>query len=179
MSKLIAFFMFLFVGCTILSAIMEGGGGVVSTQLTSTIDSDDTTLSVTSTADFEDDGNVMIGSEKIAYTSKTSTTFAGCTRGEDETTARAHASGAMVYTEEASIVNNAMGFDVAATADSMGWWAVVTLPLKFMTTTLPNIIVMNYSFLTGELGIIGWFFFAMGIGLVITIALQLAGGRRI
>jgi len=39
--------------------------------------------------------------------------------------------------------------------------------------------MMNYSFLSGQLAIIGWFFFAAAAGLIITLALYLAGGRRV
>lgn len=179
MSKLTTFFIFLFIGCTILSAVMEGGGGVVSVALATTIDDDDTTLEVASTTDFLDSDWVMIGTEKISYTGRTATTFTGCTRGYDGTTARSHASGEIVYTKGASVVNNALGFNVAATADSMGWWATITIPFYFLTRSLPNIVAMNFSFLSGDLAVIGLLFFAAGAGLIITIALQLAGGRRI
>jgi hypothetical protein len=39
--------------------------------------------------------------------------------------------------------------------------------------------MMNFNFLTGNLAIIGWFFFAAGAGLIITLAISLAGGRRV
>lgn len=179
MSKLITFFVFVFLGCTMLSAIMEGGGGIVAVPLSSGIDNDDTTLSVTSTTDYLDTDYVVLDDEEILYSGKTSNTFTGCTRGYNDTTAASHASGTMIYTKSANLVNSALGFNVAATQDSMGWWAVITIPIKFMTKTLPNIIVMNYSFLTGSMAIVGWFFLAIGIGLIIVIALSLAGGRRV
>lgn len=179
MSKLITFFMFMFIGATILSAVMEGGGGIVDTTLTSSIDEDDVTLNVNSTTDFLEDDYVLIGSEKIAYTGVTSTTFTGCTRGYEGTTATAHVLGSKVYTRDTSFINNALDFDIAATADDMGWWAVITIPFNFLTKTLPNIVGMNFSFLTGDLAIIGIMFFSAGIGLLVTLALSLAGGRRV
>lgn len=179
MSKLITFFMFMFIGATILSAVMEGGGGVVSTPLTASIDNDDTTLSVTSTSNFLDEDYVYIGDEKIYYTGTTTNSFTGCTRGYDGSNAVAHGAGSMVYTKGASTLNNALDFDVATTADSMGVWATITIPYYFLTKSLPNIIAMNFSFLTGDMAIIGLLFFAMGTGLIITIAISLAGGRRI
>jgi len=158
---------------------MEGGGGIVAVELATTIDSDDTTIEVASTADFRDDEIIIIGDEHIMPGSTTSTTFLTCTRGYDDTTAVAHTAGAIVYTHGASMINNAMGFNVAATADEMGFWAVVTIPFNFMTKTLPHVVSMNYSFLTGEAGIIGWFILALGAGMIIALALQLVGGRRV
>ena len=48
------------------------------------------TITVVSTADFQSQGRIIIDSEVIAYTGKTSTTFTGCVRGEEETTAATH-----------------------------------------------------------------------------------------
>ena len=179
MSKLITFFLFLFTGATMLSAIMEGGGGVLAIELETTIDADATTVEVASTTDFLSSDYIIIGNEKIRYTNTTATDFTGCTRGYDDTTATSHVAGTMVYSPEGSAVEGALGFNVAATTDSMGLWSVITIPFFFLTRTLPNIIQMNFSFLSGDLAIIGWFFFAAGTGLVITIALALAGARRV
>lgn len=179
MSKLVTFFLFLFLGCTILSAVMEGGGGVVATPLSVAVDDDDNTLQVAKTTDLRSEDTVIVGNEKVYYTGKTAISLTGCIRGYDNTTAAPHSSGTMVYTQEASIVNNALGFNIAATADSMGWWAVITIPFNFLTKTIPNVVTMNFSFLTGELGIIGWFLITMGAGFVIALAISLAGGRRV
>jgi len=55
---------------------------VDSTTLTSDVDFSDTRISVNSTSGFPDTyGLLKIGSEIITYTSKTDTTFDGCTRG--------------------------------------------------------------------------------------------------
>ncbi|MDB0048677.1 flagellar hook-basal body complex protein, partial [Alphaproteobacteria bacterium] len=58
----------------------------VGSALTSTA----TTLTVDSTADFENDGFIKIGNELIGYTGKTATSFTGLTRGAGGTTAAAH-----------------------------------------------------------------------------------------
>lgn len=181
MAKLITTFIFIFIGCAILSAVMEGGGGIVAVALETTVDADDLTLEVASTSGFLDADYVIIGSEKILYTSITATEFTvdADGRGYDGTEAVAHVEGAMVYTAEASAVNNALGFNIAATADTMGLWSTITIPFFFLTKTLPRIVMMNYSFLSGQLAIIGWFFFAAAAGLIITLALYLAGGRRV
>jgi hypothetical protein len=49
-----------------------------------------TTITVDSTADFASSGGIRINGEVISYTGKTATTFTGCTRGFDNTTAAAH-----------------------------------------------------------------------------------------
>jgi hypothetical protein len=49
-----------------------------------------TTITVVSTAGFRTQGRIIIDSEVISYTGTTSTTFTGCTRGEEGTTAATH-----------------------------------------------------------------------------------------
>lgn len=48
------------------------------------------TITVVSTASFQTQGRIIIDSEVISYTGKTATTFTGCTRGEEDTTAASH-----------------------------------------------------------------------------------------
>lgn len=158
---------------------MKGGGGIVAVALSDDITAVNTTIPVSSTTDYLSQDYVIIGAEKILYTGTTATTFTGCTRGYDGTTAAGHSEGDMVYTADASAINNAMGFNIAAEADSMGWWATITIPFRFMFQTLPRIARMNMSFMTGSLAIIGWFWLAMAAGFIITLALVLAGGRRV
>ena len=179
MSKLITFFLLALLLCSIFGAIMQGGGGIQVTSLTSDITAEDAALPVSKTTDYLGSDYVVIGNEKIFYTGKTADSFTGCTRGYDGTTASAHASGASVYTADASGINNALGFNIAAEQDSMGWWATITVPFKFFTVTVPRIIRMNMSFLSGNLSILAWIWFTMAAGFIITLALALAGGRRV
>ena len=51
------------------------------TTLTATIDRNDTTINVASTASFGSTGTIYIGTERITYTGKTATSFTGCVRG--------------------------------------------------------------------------------------------------
>jgi len=66
-----------------------------STEATSTLNgslnSTDTTITVDSTSGFSDTGTLIIGTEQITYTGTTTTTFTGCTRGANSTTADSHA----------------------------------------------------------------------------------------
>jgi hypothetical protein len=68
-----------------------------ATQLTGALTNVSTTpIGVTSTALFASAGHLLIGSELIAYTGKTSTTFTGITRGVYGTTNTSHSIGANV-----------------------------------------------------------------------------------
>ena len=179
MNKLVTFFLCMLIGGSILGAIMHGGGGVLATPLTANVTANATTLAVSSTTDYLSADYVIIGEEKILYSGKTAVSFTGCTRGYDGTTAVAHSVGAMVYTADASAVNNALGFNIAAVQDTMGWWGTVTIPFRFLFQTLPRIARVNMSFLSGSLAIIGWFWLAMAAAFLITLALALAGSRRV
>ena len=143
MTKTVTFFLIMLVGCSILGAIMQGGGGIVVTDLTSDITATDTTIAVTSTVDYLGADYVIIGEEKILYSGTTATSFTGCTRGYDGTDAEAHSTGALVYTADASSINNALGFNIAAVQDTMGLWGTITIPFRFLFQTLPRIARMN------------------------------------
>ena len=78
-------------------------GGIVfgtgSNQLNGAINNAVTTITVDSTTAFSAAGNILIDSENISYTSKSSTQFLGCTRGLSGTgsgAAAAHADNAIV-----------------------------------------------------------------------------------
>jgi hypothetical protein len=78
-------------------------GGIVfgtgSNQLNGAINNTVTTITVDSTTAFSAAGNILIDSENISYTSKSSTQFLGCTRGLSGTgsgAAAAHADNAIV-----------------------------------------------------------------------------------
>jgi len=67
-----------------------------STDLDGALNSTATTITVNSTSGFSDTGTLLIGSEQITYTGTTTTTFTGCTRGANSTTAASHADDATV-----------------------------------------------------------------------------------
>lgn len=75
--------------------VAEGGP---STTLNGTLTAGATTITVMSNIGFQDAGTLVIGSEHISYTGKSSTTgFTGCTRAIDDTVAIAHTGGTTVY----------------------------------------------------------------------------------
>jgi len=70
------------------TAINDGSG--INTSVT--------TITVDSTVNFPPNGKIKIDSEIISYTSITPTTFVGCTRGADSTTAATHSDNAAIVT---------------------------------------------------------------------------------
>jgi len=178
MNKLIVFFLFMSVGCGLLVGIVAGGGGVTTTYLASNVSSNGTSLNVTSTSGFLGEDDVIIGLEKIHYANINSTAFLNCTRGYGGTPATVHLTGVKVYTERASAINNALGFNIGAMQDSLGWAAIIAIPFRFFVTTIPHVIKMSTTLLVGDLAIISWFFYAMAAGFVITLAMALISGIR-
>ena len=57
-----------------------------------------TTITVDSTIGFPTEGKILIGTEIISYTGKTPTTFTGCGRGADSTSAASHSDDAVITT---------------------------------------------------------------------------------
>ena len=60
------------------------------------LDDSETAIDMVSTKQFPVAGTILIGSEQITYTGKTTTTLTGCTRGANSTTAASHSSGVAV-----------------------------------------------------------------------------------
>lgn len=67
------------------------------TRLAAPVASGDGTITVESTAAFPSSGVVHLGRERIEYASKTSTTFAGCSRGTAGTKARAYQADGQIH----------------------------------------------------------------------------------
>ena len=70
MHKLILTFLLLFLGVSLLASIMDGGGGIVSTTLAENITANTTYIPTDGTTLFANKDIILIGSEKILYTSK-------------------------------------------------------------------------------------------------------------
>lgn len=69
---------------------------VEATKLLTDISATDTTITVGTTAGFAPYGCLMVGAERISYSSKTDSSFVGCTRAQRGTTAAAHTAGTSV-----------------------------------------------------------------------------------
>lgn len=77
----------------------EWGGGITgeaTTALNGGISNVDVTVTVVSTTGFPATGTFLVGTELITYSGLTPTTFTGCTRGQQGTTAASHLTGAVV-----------------------------------------------------------------------------------
>jgi len=186
MAKAIAFMLLLYFGMALAIGILAGGGGYAATSLTEAVDEDDATLKVVSTDGFLDTDYIEFSDgEKVLYTGTTAPpfdvfiAFTGCTRGYEDTTKIAHAAGTMIYTTSASTVNNAMGFNIAATVDSMGLWSIVTVPAQFLYKTMPRLLVMPYQLFTGDLVIFAVILVIIQMAVVITIGMSFIGARRV
>ena len=176
LTRLLLAFLIVFVGCTFLGAIMAGGGGIVSTTLNSTIDSDDDFIPAASTDVFADKDVLMIEEEKILYNSLNASGFNSYERGYDDTTATNHTAGVTIYTESGGILNAALGYNVGVELETSGTLGIIQLPIRFFTTTLPHLVVLNVNFLTDSpaLAMIGIFWLCAGIGLLIDLAIRIA-----
>lgn len=175
-TRLLLAFLIVFVGCTFLGAILTGGGGVVSTELSEDIGSDTEFIPADSTDTFANKDVLMIGEEKILYTSLNSSGFNVYERGYDDTTAENHTAGAVIYTESGGILNAALGYNVGIELETSGSLGVIQLPMRFFTTTLPHLVVLNANFLTDNpaLQIIGVFWLCAGIALLVDMSIRIA-----
>jgi hypothetical protein len=168
MSKMIGGIIFVYVILSILIATMNGGGGVNSTILTSNIGATDTVIPVQNTVGFLSADYIIIGGEQIAYSGLTSNSFTGCVRSNGQ----AHASGSMVYSQETSIINDTLNFNIGAVSSTVGLFSVVVVPIKFFTTAIPNIVRQGLPF-TGVFAFISYLWFAITCGIVISLAIAL------
>ncbi len=74
------------------------------TLLNGAIDNSVTTVPVDSTQGYPASGEIIIDTERITYTGKTSTTFTGCTRGANGSSAASHSDNANVDTYGAEVL---------------------------------------------------------------------------
>lgn len=88
----------------------------LSTQLTDNpLSAGATTVNVTSAALFPTVGFISIDNEIIKYTGKTGTSFTGCTRAADGTSASSHVQNSQVFHNVIAVHHNALKDDLIAT----------------------------------------------------------------
>jgi len=164
-----------FIGTSFLAATMQGGGGIVSTILTENVTADAMEIPVTSTSLFNSADVIRIGNEKICYSSKNATAFIVYERGYQDTTPEDFEVGRRVYSTEAGVLNDAMGYNLGVSIETGGTWGLVMLPINFFLHTLPHLAVLNANlFKTPELSIIAIFWYGFGIALIVILAIQIA-----
>lgn len=175
MHKLLTSFLLVFIGMSLLAGVIQGGGGIVSTTLTDDLGINATFIPAASTESFANADIIRIDTEKILYSSKNATGFNVYYRGYDGTDAAIHMDGARIYTQEAGVLNSALGFDVGVQVETSGTYGIIMLPIRFFTDTVPHMVKLNASFLTSpELAFIGIFWFGAGIALLVTLAIAVA-----
>jgi len=113
-----------------------------------------TTISVSSTDGFLHSDIVTIGNEKIRYTSKSETQFnapATGGRGYDGTEAETHDANSYVMSQDSDVVNQMLGFNIAATGTTVGAVSIGLSLNRFLFTSVPRLATWDYSWLTGDL----------------------------
>ena len=151
--------------------------------MTAAIDDDDDTIPVSTTEGFSNTGIIVIGDERIAYSTIGVTSFGETlgqplVRGAQDTDAVAHSVGAGVRTVEGGMMNDAVTYNIAVIADATGLWAAVTIGLAILRL-LVSFFILPISFLGTDLAIIGVIWWAMVAGMIISLGIALAGGRRL
>jgi len=170
--KLAVGFLILSVIFCFIDAIAAGGGGLVATRLDGALNSTDTTVDVDSTDYFVETGVLIIGNEKLSYAATTATSFTGCTRGFEDTTAASHVDNTIVYSEDIGIMNYALNYDIASVVSTSGVLSVVVIPIKFFTVTIPKIAMWDYGFLSGQMIYLRYILQIFTIGFILAWALQ-------
>jgi len=186
------FFVFVFIVCQIV-VIAISGGGMAVTRLTNDIDLDDTTLNVSTTANFLNASVgvpaylVIIdgGKEIVSYTGKTDTSFTGVVRGiadpqtGEQYEAGSHTAGAKVMTTNVGAIDSFMGYNVGGAQGVIGTVKVVVASGVAILYNLPRMLAWDYPWFTGQASILRFPLFALSAGFVWAIAmvfLQLAQG---
>jgi len=174
--RLLVTALIVFIGTSFLAAIMQGGGGIVSTILTDDVSANSTVIPVSSTSLFNNQDIIRLGNEKILYSSTNATAFFVYERGYDDTTAEAFEAGRRVYSTEAGVLNDAFGYNLGVSIEAGGTWGLIMIPINFFRRTLPHLAVLNANlFKQGTpLGIIAIFWYGFGIALVIYLAVHIA-----
>lgn len=183
MGKGIMFMIFMWLVVSIGGGVTQGSIITASTSLTVAITDSDTTITVTSTNGFARSGFITILDERIGYASKTATTFKGnlaspLVRGANDTTATAHSVGEVVRTIESSMLNQSMGYKLAVITDASGLLAFVTIPFALLSL-LGSFFVLPLAFLGTDLEMLTYLWGVLTIGILFSIGIALAGGRRV
>lgn len=184
MGKAIMAMLFVFIIVSIGGGVAQGTTtNLAASTLITTIDEDDTTIEVNSTEGFADYGFIQIGNEIIGYSNKTATTFVGSVvqpmvRGAQETEATSHAAGTTVRTLESSMLNNSIGYKIAVISDSAGLMAFITIPWAILTM-LTTFLTLPLGFLGTDFAILTYIWGILGIGIIASLAISVAGGRRV
>jgi len=161
---------------------MSGSAVMATTEMTEACTDTDTIITVVSTTGFPDTGHIRILDEEIWYASKSTTTFKSnpaspMVRGSGSTVATAHAVGEEVRTIESGMMNDSLQYQIAVITDTSGVMGFVTLPFRLIALII-TFAVLPLSFLGGELEIITYIWGVIVIGIIASLGISLAGGRK-
>jgi len=177
------FMAFMFIIVSLASNIASGAIDFARASLTADLTDAGTTITVSSTEGFPDVGMIIIGDERIAYSSTGVTTFTGSIsqpllRGASGTTAIAHTTGAKVSTLPGAMLNTAADYHIAVLADSAGLQAFIAKPVALFQL-IGSFLFLPLTFLGTDLQILTVFWAVIGIGMTVALFITLAGGRRV
>jgi len=155
-----------------------------TTVLTADITDADAVITVSSTEGFPDAGFIDILDERIGYSSITTTEFRGTPvikpliRGAQGTEAVAHVTGERARTIESAMLNQSVGYQLAVMSDSSGALAFVTIPFAFISL-LVIFFILPLGFLRTDLQILAYLWGVLTVSIIVSLGIQLAGGRRV
>ena len=92
----------------------------------------------------------------------------------NETEAAAHATNSRVYTPDAVVLNEAMGFNISRISTDAGIQALPIIMIEFIANTMPRLAMWDFAFL--KEGPMQWFrycLFCFSAGFIITITLMI------
>lgn len=169
MGKGFMFMVFMFIIVSIAGNVIAGEVDFARTALTDDITATDTTITVGSTEGFPDVGIIVIGDERIAYSSTTAVTFEGSLaqpllRGTEGSEAIAHSTGEMVSTVPGAMMNTAANYHIAVMADAAGLQAFVAKPVAFFQL-IGSFFFLPLTFLGTDLQILAVFWGVIGVGM--------------
>jgi len=183
LGKFTMFMMMVWVIVCIAGSVAQGHIDFARTSLTVAIDDDDATITVKSTEGFPEPGIIVIGEERIAYSSLTDTTFKGSitrplVRGAEGTTAIAHEIGDHVATIQGSMMNSSADYSIAVLSDTSGLQWFVSAPIA-VVALLGSFLFLPLQFLGTDLQLLTIIWAVFGVGGLIALTIALAGGRRV
>jgi len=181
--RTVMFMGYMWIVTCLAGGIVSGVAPQASTRLTADISATDTTIPVVSTVGFKCPGTIVIDGERIAYSHLTATTIGGTfwrplIRGTGDVEATTHQEGAIVRMPESSLINDALSYNIALLSDASGLMSFITVPLALLNL-IGSFMILPLSFLGTDLVILTIIWGVIAVGLLVSLWVALAGGRRV
>ena len=97
--------------------------GTTTTTLNGTINASATSITLTSAASFSSTGTIVIDTESITYSGKSTNTLTGCVRGANGTTAASHTSGTVVAQVTSAFTGWGLGVASGGVGQQLRLWS--------------------------------------------------------